>query len=170
MPKTKEQKQQIVGSLTEKFSRMKSAVFAEISGYTMGHANALRAKARQSGCDVFVAKKSLMQRAAKDARLEGVEPAAFKGSVLSILGYENETAPAQMAAALTKEQKGIHILSGVLEGMALDEARVLTLAKLGSKDDMRAQVLRTFNAPMAGLAQVSAGVIRGLVTVLKSIH
>lgn len=169
MPKTREQKEQIVAEVADKFTRMKAAVFTKISGYTMDDANHLREEARKNGMDVFVAKKSLLDRAAKAAKVEGLDPRTFEGSVLTVVGFEDEVTPAKTMTKFLKDREAMAILSGVLDGKLIDASMVKSLAKLPGKQELLAKLVGTLNAPVSGFVNVLAGNLRGFVNVLNAI-
>ncbi len=169
MPKTRAQKQDIVNALTDKMSRMKSAVFVSVAGYTMSDADATRKKGRDSGVEVLVAKKTLLRRAAEAAGLKDFDPKAFEGSVLSAFAFEDEVAAAKLMAELVKQKDQMKILGGLLEGAAVDAAKVKQLATLPGKQELLAKVVGSLNAPISGFVNVLAGNLRGLVNVLNAI-
>ena len=63
MPKTREQKKQMIQELADKFGKMKSAVFTSISGYTVEDATALRSTGHKKGVELMVTKKTLLLQA-----------------------------------------------------------------------------------------------------------
>jgi large subunit ribosomal protein L10 len=168
MPKTREQKEQMVKELADKFGQMKSAVFTSISGFTVEDANSLRAKGREQGIELAVTKKTLLMHALK---AHGVEANIdqFDGSILTTIGYEDEVAPAKLIAEFAKEREGITMVGGVLEGALVDGESITRLSKLPSKQELLAQVVGSLNAPVSGFVNVLAGNLRGLVTVLGAI-
>lgn len=169
MPKTRAQKEQQVSEAAEKFTRMKAAVFAQVGGFTMDDADALRAKAREGGMSTFVMKKTLLTRAMQQAKIEGVDAKTFDGSILTVIGFEDEVSPAKTLADFTKKHESLTILSGILEKKLIDAAMVKSLSKLGSKQQLLGQLVGTLNAPVSGFVHVLAGNLRGLVTVLNAI-
>lgn len=169
MPKTKAQKQEQVAEAADKFKRMKAAVFAKVSGFTMTEADELRAKAREAGMSAFIMKKTLLGKAMQEAQVEGIDPATFDGSVLTVIGFDDEVSAAKSIAEFTKKHESLTILSGVLEGKLIDAVMVKSLAKLPSKQQLLGQLVGTLNAPVSGFVNVLAGNLRGLVNVLNAV-
>jgi large subunit ribosomal protein L10 len=169
MPKTRAQKQDIVNELADKMARMKSAVFVSVAGYTMKDADTMRQKGRESGVDVFIAKKTLLKRAADQAGFREFDPKVFEGSVLSAFAFQDEVSAAKLMAGLVKEKEKMQILGGLLEGAAVDAAKVKQLATLPSKPELLAKMVGSLNAPISGFVNVLAGNLRGLVNVLNAI-
>ena len=93
----------------------------------------------------------------------------FKTPVIVSFSNEEETGPARMIKALSGEIKTLQVLSGYLDMSLASRDQVLALADLPSKHELRAQVVRTINAPVSGFVNVLAGNLRGLVNVLNAI-
>lgn len=170
MPKTRAQKAEIVSNIANQFRGMKAAVFTSVAGYTMEDADKLRAKGREVGVKSFVAKKTLLERALKEAGVE-VDISGLDGSILTSVGSTDEVSGAKLIAAFLKERKDnpMKMVGGILEGKLMDAASVNTLAKLPGKQELLGQLVWTLNAPVSGFVNVLAGNLRGLVTVLGAI-
>ncbi len=168
MPKTREQKQHMIAEMAEKLSRIKSAVFTSVSGYTMEDANALREKGRDQGVELAVTKKTLLLRALEQNGFT-VSKDALEGSILTTLSYDDEVSAAKLVATFAKDREGIRIVGGILEGQIVDAAAVSQLASLPSKEELLAKVVGSLNAPVSGFVNVLAGNLRGLVYALNAI-
>ena len=168
MPKTKAQKAEIISHLADKFRKMKSVAFSSVSGYTMGQADSLRVKAAADNVDVFIAKKTLLELAAKEAGLT-LDHDALTGSILTAVAYDDEVAAARLLKGLSKVNDQVTLVGGFLEGKMLSTSEVTQLASLPGKQEMLAHLVRTINAPVTGFVTVLAGNLRGLATVLTAI-
>ena len=168
MPKTKAQKAQIISHLADKFRKMKSVTFSSVAGYTMAHADSLRAKAAAENVDVFISKKTLLELAAKEAGLV-IDRDALQGSILTAVSYGDEVAGAKLLKELQKTNDQVKLVSGVLEGKVITGAQVLALASLPSKHQMLGQLVGTLQAPISGFVRVMAGNLQGLVGVIGAI-
>lgn len=155
MAKTRAQKEEALGALVDKLGRMKAAVFTSIAGYTMGDADALRQKGRESGVELTVAKKTLLMKALEKAGL-ALDKGALQGSILATFGMEDEVAPAKLVADLAKgkDKEGIKIIGGILEGKFVDGDAMKALAKLESKQHQRGRVVGTMFAPVSAFVRV----------------
>lgn len=169
MPKTRAQKAEIVSKIADRFARMKAVAFSSVAGFTMTQADALRKKAREASVDVFIAKKTLLKLAAKEAGLPDLSDEMLDGSVLTAVAYGDEVAAAKLLKDLTKENDRMSILGGLLEGNLVDAAGVIRLAGLPTKQQLLGQLVGTLNAPISGFVNVLAGNLRGLVTVLNAV-
>lgn len=169
MAKTRQQKEEIVKQIVEDFKNMKSAAFSSISGYKMADADELRSKARDNDVKIFVAKKTLLSIAAKEAGLDDLNPSDFEGSILTAVSFGDEVSAAKLLKDLGKENEEVKMIAGVLEGNAIDADAVMQLAALPGKEELYAKLVGSINAPVSGFVNVLAGNLRGLVTVLGAI-
>lgn len=169
MAKSRKQKELTLGDLTEQLGKAKSVVFADMKGLTVKDATELRDKARKENVGVLVAKKTLMRLAFKEAGYEGVDPAALQGSLVMVAGFDDEVAPAKLAADFAKDHEALKIVAGVFERKLVDAASITALSKLPSKQELIAKLVGSINAPLSGLVNVLAGNLRGLVNVMNAI-
>jgi large subunit ribosomal protein L10 len=169
MAKSKIQKKEIVDKVVEKFKTMKSAAFTSISGFTMAQADEIRKAGKEKGVEIFIAKKSLLALAAKEAGLEGVDPKSFKGSILTAVSFDDEVSAAKLLKEFSKKNESFVFAAGVLEGKGLTAQEVNQLSMLPSKQELLSKMVGSLNAPISGFVQVLAGNLRGLVTALDAI-
>jgi len=170
MAKTKEQKQEILKALTEKISSAKSVVFTNFSGLSVKDNEDLRKRLRQGEGEYYVAKKTLLDLAFRDAKISDLDIKTFDGRVAVVFGYGEEVMPAKIVDEFKKEhEEQISFIGGILEGKFLNAEETATLAKLPGKQELYAQLVGTLMAPISGFANVLAGNLRGLVCVLEAI-
>ena len=168
MPKSRAQKQEVIDELADKFGKMKSVVFTSVSGFTMGDADALRAKGAAEGVDFLVTKKTLLIRALEQKGMT-LEKGLVDGSILTAISYQDEVAPAKIMKDFSKGREGFKMVAGILEGNFVDGASVNALASLPSKQELLAKLVGSLNAPVSGFVNVLAGNMRGLVVALNAI-
>ncbi|MEI7740880.1 MAG: 50S ribosomal protein L10 [bacterium] len=169
MAKSRAQKQLTVDTLTDDLKRMKSVVFADFQGLKAGEIEEIRTKCTKAGLRYTVAKKTLLNRAFKANGIE-LDTKSVAGSLTTVIGFEDEVAPAKMIADYAKIHEALKVKGGVLEAKFVDAKTVMALAKLPSKNELIAKVLGSLNAPLSGLVNVLAGNLRGLVQVLAQIE
>ena len=167
---TRQDKEKIVQNLSDKFSRAKSIVFLGFKGLTVKEDGELRSNLRSEGIDYKVARKTLIKRGLKEVNIEGVEDLELEGPVGTAVSYNDEVAPARLAREYAKTNKKLKLLGGYVSNKYLDAAEIKALSLLPGKDQLRAQLVGTINAPVSGFVNVLAGNIRGLVNVLKAIE
>lgn len=169
MAKSRKQKEATLGDLTAQLGKAKSVVFADVKGLNVKDATEFRNKARQENIGVLVAKKTLLRLAFKEAGYAGVDPGALQGSIVMVTGFDDEVAPAKLAAEFAKDHEALKIVAGVLERRLVDAASITALSKLPSKQELIAKLVGSINAPLSGFVNVLAGNLRGLVNVLNAV-
>lgn len=170
MAKSRTQKKDIVARLTDLLKTAKSVVFAEQSAIGVADLDVLRAKARAQHITVLLSKKTLTTIAAKQAGFDDVDITRLPNSVMTLIGHDDEVAPARLVAEFAKQHDTIQIVGGVFEGRFTSQERMVALSKLPSKKELYAKLVGSMNAPVSGFVRVLSGNMRGLVTVLKHIQ
>lgn len=166
---TKEKKKAILQDLTDRFSKSKSLVFLGFQGLTVKDNQALRRKMRGEGIDYVVAKKTLIKKGMEGVEIKGTENFAPEGPIAVVIGYEDEIAPARIAKEFGKGNDKVQILGGVMNSELIDSESMKQIASLPGKDQLRAQLIGTINAPVSGFVNVLAGVERSLLYVLNAV-
>jgi len=165
---TKQEKQEIVEELADKFSRQKAAVFSDYSGLTTEQIRGLKIKLREQGIDYQVAKKTLIDLALEKAGFKEIKARRLPGQVAVIFGYGDEVAPARLAYNFSKSNKSFKILAALVQGKFLEEEAALSLAKLPSKQELLAKLVGGIAAPLSGIACVLQGNLRKLIYILEA--
>ena len=165
-------KYELVDGLREKLSKSKAVFVGEYRGMTVAQSTALRAKVRQAGGELKVAKNALFAIAMKEAGLNALPEDMMKGPNIFALCYDDPVSVAKVLKeyANDKTQKAFILKGGLLETQLLDLNQLMALADLPSKEVMRGQLVRTIAAPLSGLVNVLAGTMRNFVTVLAQIR
>ncbi len=168
MPKSKSQKEQDLAELTQKLKEAKSVVLSEYRGTTVKDIEAFRKTMRAEQVFTKVYKVSLLRKALE---ANGIDASSidYKAPVILSISQDDETTPARLVKTISKEVKTIGVLAGVLDNHLVDKVQVLALADLPSKDQLRAQVVGTINAPISGFVNVLAGNVRSILNVLNAI-
>ncbi len=176
MPKTKEQKKEILRDLAEKVKKAKSVIFAKFDGLGVKENEDLRNKLREEGGEYYVAKKTLMDLAFKDSQIKDLNIRNFEGKVAAIFGYEDEVAPARVIGKFKKEVPDkISFIGGILDLSAQAGNKFISLetleilSALPGKKELYAKMVGLMKAPINGFVNVLSGNLRGLVCVLNAI-
>jgi large subunit ribosomal protein L10 len=168
MPKTKQQKQETVASLSAGLKQSKSVVFANFQGLKVSEAEELRKTCRKEGVNVLAAKKTLLKIACAEVGLTDIDPLIFTGGVASFFGSD-EVCPAKVVHNFGIKHEVVGIYGGVLEGKFISTAEVKSLALLPGKTELLGKLVGTLQAPISGFVNVLAGNMRNLVNVLNNI-
>lgn len=169
MPKTRKQKEETIGNLSEGLKKAKAVVFANFQGLTVAAFEELRRLCRKEDIGVLAVKKTLAKRALSDVGFTDIDPQAYKGGIAFFMGYGDEVAPARIVSRFAKDHEIMAVYGGVLEGKVIDGSGVKSLAALPSKLELYASFLRSMNAPVTGFVNALAGNLRNLVSVLNNI-
>jgi len=173
MPKSKEQKQEILRDLTNKTERAKSVVFVKFSRLGVKENEELRKELKKEEGEYYVAKKTLMDLAFKNLKIEGLDVKGFEEQIAAVFGYQDEVSPAKTVDNFKKkleEKDKLEFLGGILENKYIDAGKVEELAGLPSKQELYAKIVGSINAPVSGFVNALAGNLRNLVYVLKAIE
>lgn len=161
MAKTRQQKEEIVAKLSEKLGRARAVVFADYKGLTMKQLSDLRNKLHDLNSEFAITKNTLLKKALPQVELEG--PTA------TLFAYDDEISPIKILVKVLKDIALGKVKSGFLGNMSLDEAKILQLATLPTKDELRAKTVGILVAPLQGIISVLGGNLRNLVYAVSEI-
>lgn len=165
---TREQKNNIIKDLADKFRKSKAVVFSDFKGLTVKDMTDLRRELRKEGVSFDVVKKTLINVALKDAGIE-MDVKKLEGQIAVAVSGKDEVAAAKIIAKAAKANENLKIAGGLLGVKELSVEEIKSLAKLPSKEELLGKLVGTLNAPVSGFVNVLAGNLRGLVTVLKAV-
>lgn len=168
MPKSKEQKEEILKSLQDKLKNSKSVVFSSDSGLDVKTVQALRTELKQANAEYLVTKKTLLKMATKDME-EAEQLDDLRGSVALTLSYDDEVSGAMTLNKFAKTNEALELGGGILEGKFILPDMVKRLASLPSKEQLLTNLVSTLAGPMRGLVTVLNGTTRDFVGVLNAI-
>ncbi|HEX7586246.1 MAG TPA: 50S ribosomal protein L10 [Patescibacteria group bacterium] len=168
MAQTKEQKKSIVKDLAEKLKNCKAVVFSDYKGLPVKDMMALRAELRESGVELKVAKKTLINLAFKDANIE-IDARKLEGQVALAISSQDEVVAAKIIAKAAKGKENLKMTGGILGTKELSAEEVNALALIPGKQELLAKLVGSLNAPVSGFVNVLVGNLRGLVQVLKAV-
>src|SRR3989338_723555 len=167
---TKEQKKTIIAAVAEKIKGSKALVFANFKGVSVKDISSVRKELSENGSGWQVLKKTLLNIALKDAGIS-IDVRKLDGQI-GVAFSADEVTAAKVLAAFAKANKTVPftIEGGTLGVKELSIDEVKALAKLPSRDELRAKLVGTLQAPIASFVRVLGGNLRGLVQVLKAIE
>jgi large subunit ribosomal protein L10 len=169
MAKTRSQKEADLQELQDRLSGAKSIVLSEYRGTTVKDIDKFRRALSAEGIQSKVYKTPLIKKAFEAQGIDASGIMEYKVPVIVSVSKEDEVAPARIIKTFGKEVKTIGILSGVLDGTSASKEQMMALADLPSKDELRAKLVGTINAPVSGFVNVLAGNLRGLINVLNAV-
>ncbi|MGB3073066.1 MAG: 50S ribosomal protein L10 [Candidatus Moraniibacteriota bacterium] len=166
----KSQKTELIAGVAAKAKGSKALVFANFKGVSVKDITTLRRSLRETGSSWQVLKKTLLNRALDEVGVK-VDARALDGQV-GVAFSVDEVAAAKTIADFIKAHKDstLSIVGGSLGSEALSVEAVKALAKLPSKDELRAKLVGTLQAPIAGFVRTLSGNLTGLVRVLGAVR
>ncbi len=167
MAKTRAQKEQEIALLQSWLSEATLVILADHRGLTVAQMNELRGKLREAGARARVIKNTLFRIAADRVGLEGVEE-VLRGSLTAVFVEEDLGKAAKAVKDFYKETDLFPARALILEGKVYGPEMLDQVAALPTKEELLAQVVGGFQAPIRGLVYVLAGTLRGLVNVLDA--
>jgi large subunit ribosomal protein L10 len=163
------QKEAAVGTMQEKFAKMTSAVFVDFKGLNVEAVSKLREEFRKSGVEYRVVKNSLVRHAIKQhAWAKGLD-ASLTGMTGVAWSYEDPSAAAKVVKAFRKDHDKLKVKAGLIEGQVLTgEAVESQLATMPGKNELRAMLLATMQAPLQQFLQQLNAPLQNFVYLLKA--
>ena len=162
------QKEQVVEELGQIFDASGVVVVARYEGMTVAQMQDLRARMRDAGGSVRVAKNKLAKIA-----LDG-KPGESMGPLLTgmtVFAYsEDPVAAAKVVDAYSKTNDKFVVLGGAMGNAALDPAGVKAVAQLPSREELIASIVACIGAPGATLAGAIGAPAANIAGILSTIE
>ena len=144
------QKEKVVEELGQIFESSGVVVVAHYTGLTVAEMQDLRARARDAGGSVRVAKNRLAKIALEGKPCESMSDLLTGMTVLTY--SEDPVSAAKVAEGFAKDNKKFEILGGAMGENALDRAGVEAVSKMPSRDELIAQIASCIGAPASNIA------------------
>ncbi len=153
-----EQKQAIVADLAEQLKNSPAGVVVNYQGITVENDTKMRKALREAGVNYTVMKNSLTGRAC-DAVGLGEMKQYLTGMTAIAIGTDDAVAPAKILKEYAEKIESFQILAGYLDGAVVDQATVMQLADIPSKEVLIAKFLGSIKSPLYGLAYALQAVV-----------
>ena len=142
-----------IGDVKGRFDKMTSAVFLDYKGLTVIQATTLRASFRKAGVEYKVVKNTLVKQALKGTAFGPKLDDVLTGMTGIAWSYEDPSAAAKVVKEFKKTGgeagEKLKVKGGLVDGEVLTAAAVeTTLATMPGKDELRATLLATLQAPL----------------------
>jgi large subunit ribosomal protein L10 len=170
MAKTKEEKKKILKDLKEKIEKQKIMIFVDFTGLKSRELFSLRKKMKEFGDEVKVAKKTLINLALKEKKLDLFDVKKMVGEIAVVFGFKDEILPAKTVYEFSKENKNLKILGGILEKNFIGPEKIEELAKLPTKEELLAKLVSEISAPISNFVYLLKSIPQSLVFVLSQIQ
>jgi large subunit ribosomal protein L10 len=165
----RQQKETAVKSVKDQLSRAKAAFLIDFKGLNVEQVTTLRKKLRKIDSEMKVVRNTLAKRAIKDdAKTDAALKTHLVGTNAFVFAFEDVSASAKLLVDFAKDNDKLEVKVGVMEGTALDSGKITVLAKLPSKDVLRAQLLGMLAAPATKFVGTLAAVPGGFARLLNA--
>lgn len=154
MAKTQDQKKAIVQRLVDAFANSASSVFVHFKGMSVAEETEMRNALREQGVGYYVARKTLIKRAADASNVAGAYP-TLEGEIAVAYGGADASAAAGGVYAFVKKFKDkLAIVGGIFEGAFKNKAEMNEIATIPPMPVLRGMFVNVVNSPIQGMAIV----------------
>lgn len=165
----KEQKAEMIKGLSDSFAKAKASFLVDYKGMDVEQVTTLRKKLSAVGAELKVVRNTLAKRALSDYPNEKEAlDSKLVGTNAIVFAFDEATGAAKAISACMEEFEHFKFKSGYMPGSILDAGKMKVLATLPGKDELRAKLLGTFQAPAQNFVRVLNAVPGGLVNVLNA--
>lgn len=164
---SKQQKDEILQKLVDKFGKSKSVVFAEYRGLDVASLSDLRGRLRKGDAEMQVAKKTLMRIAGEKNNVT-LDKSMMEGPVAATFSYEDAMSGIKILFNFAKENDKLKLLGGVIDGKVVGPEIIQEYAKLPGREELLAKLLGSMNSPVSGTVGLLGNLIAGFVRVLNA--
>jgi large subunit ribosomal protein L10 len=153
MALTKQQKSAQLTELKEKMQKSSSVMFAHYIGLTVKNVSDFRDQLKASDAEMKVAKKTLMQLAAKELGMPELTDDSIQGPVACIFSFADPMTGAQVAFKFGKTNPQVELIGGIFEGKLISKEEAITLAKMPNKLQLLGMFAAMLNSPLSSFAR-----------------
>jgi len=158
-----------IGEIRASFAKATSAVLVDFQGLNVESVTKLRDEFRKAGVDYRVCKNTLVWHALDGQPFQKGLESSLKGMTGIAWSYEDPSAAAKVVTKFKKDNEKLKVKAGVVDGSVLTQQQVeTTLATMPGKNELRAQLLSVFLAPVQQFLSVLNALAMNLALVLKA--
>jgi large subunit ribosomal protein L10 len=162
------QKEQLVEDLGQIFESSGVVVVSHYEGLTVAEMQDLRARMREAGGSVRVAKNKLAKIA-----LEGKACASIAKHLdgMTVMTFsEDPVAAAKVTQGYAKDNEKLVILGGAMGDIDLDPAGVKAVSELPSREELIASIVGCIAAPASNIAGAIGAPASNIASILSTIE
>lgn len=168
MALTKAKKQEVLEDLKEQIAKQKAMVLVGITGLKVKDISDLRRKLKSSDGNLKVIKKTLIEKAFKENKLD-FDKRKYKEEMAVAFGFKDELLPAKTVYRAGLANDKLKILGGFINNEFNEAESIVALAKLPSREELLAKLVGSISAPVSNLVYALNYNIKGLVYALSLI-
>ena len=153
MAVTKAQTAEILTDLKDKMKKAKSIMFAHYIGMTVSEVSELRGTLKKGNAEMKVAKKTLMQIAAKESNLPEPSDEMLDGPVACIMSFEDPLTGGQIAFKFAKTHKQVELIGGIWEGKLISKDEAVQIAQIPGREALLGMFMAMCQGPLSSFAR-----------------
>jgi large subunit ribosomal protein L10 len=169
MPKTKQQKQQVINQIRELLDKAKLVIISTFNHIKVKDQQELKNQLKDKNSFYGVFKKTLLNLVFKERGMDEKITEELQDSISLAAVSGDESAAAKVLAQFAKDKEGFKIHWALLAGQMITEGEVKELAKIPNREVLLGQLVSALKSPLSGLANVLSANQRNLITVLSQI-
>ncbi|MDD2717129.1 MAG: 50S ribosomal protein L10 [Candidatus Wallbacteria bacterium] len=165
----KKQKSDNVEQIRTKLQKSNLLIIAEYQGMTVENLNLLRNRLRKESKSEYTVYKNTLFKLAlgKDSPLAKDEYLTGPNGI--VFSYGDQARTAKIVTEISEKNDKFKLKIGLMGDRILTRKDLEALSKLPSREVMLATLLCTMKAPISGMVNVCAGVIRGFVNCVNEV-
>jgi len=165
----RDEKAAVISDVRQKFEQMTSAVFVNYESMNVESLTKLRDEFRKTGVQYRVVKNTLVRQAVKGMSFAPLLDKTLTGMTGIAWSFEDPSTAAKVLVAFKKVHEKLKIKAGLIEGQILSANAVENqLATMPGKDELRAQLLATMQAPLQEFVRLLNAPAQNLVYALDA--
>ncbi len=162
----KSKKLELVSDLKTKLEKSNFVAIVHYRGMNGEQLYKLRVNLRSKSCHMKIVKNTLVDIAIKGTEYEPLSQ--FLNGPTAILHSEDPVSLAKVLADSSKEVKCLEIKAGFLDNNVIKESEILSLAKLGSLEEVRASFIGKLTGVQSNFARVLTAPQSGLLSLFQA--
>jgi large subunit ribosomal protein L10 len=162
------EKQFLLDAIKDQIVSSKAIVLASYQRLEPNASAALRSHLAKSGGVLGVVKKRVLVKAAQIAGLD-LDPALLQGHIAIVFANQDPVQTTKVVYQFCKENEQVlEVIGGRFEGSMCSASDVEQISKLPGKDEMRAQLLGTLEAPLSQTLAVIEALLTSVMHCLEN--
>ncbi len=164
---SKEKKAEIVAELADLLSSSQAVILTDYRGLTVADLGKLRGQLRGRGAKFLVAKNTLMALALQQTGRPVPEDLLQGPTGIAFL-FEDIAGASKAINDFARDSRIMTVKGGILGASIVTAEGAIELARLPSRDALRAQLVGALQGPMGGMVSLLTAPMRDLVSVLQA--
>ncbi|MDF1616005.1 50S ribosomal protein L10 [Petrocella sp. FN5] len=147
-----EEKQSVIKTIKDSIEGATSIVLVDYRGLSVEQDTELRKSLREANVTYKVFKNSMMSFAFQGTEFEALEKHLAGPSAIAI-SYEDPTAGPRVLLKQSKAFKNLEFKAGVVEGVYYDDATIVKIAAIPSREELLSKLLGSIKSPISTFAR-----------------